>query len=429
MSIPEVAQRARRAAGRVAGTTMARTLGIGEVIYLIAPTGYPNYGDELIARTWLRHLARVRPRATVVVDCHSPGQASLLHRGIHPHTLFVDTLWQLSEFAAAAPKDSDDGPDPDQPWTWMASTVTDPGRSPRLSAGIEILNRASTIHLLGGGYVNKVWPQHVSLVAAAAAVSRATGATAVASGQGLIPCLDEPAWTALVDAAGAFSVFDVRDDASADALTAVPHATNSGDDAWLSLHRPASNVYRRMWKDRGVVLCLQSDLTDEFRGPESTGVAALTDLVRSTLDKWDVAGSDVTVIEGIPGYDNEVAHRLGDRLDGATRIPFRDVWLFGLPAGEGQTWISTRFHPHLMAAAAGDSGVAIVPMPEYYSTKHRSLTDLGSAWTIADDGTTVPDPPFRGGFTPEDRQRAIDAKTALAKRIYPDSPSRSLRRG
>ena len=70
-----------------------------EIIYLIAPSGYPNYGDELIARAWLRYLSKERPRATVVLDCHSPGQATLLFRGIHPRTIFVDTIWKLTVHA------------------------------------------------------------------------------------------------------------------------------------------------------------------------------------------------------------------------------------------------------------------------------------------------------------------------------------------
>ena len=436
MSIPELAWRAGGAAARRAtDSSLARSLGIGEVIYLVAPTGYPNYGDELIARTWLRYLARVRPRTTVVLDSHSPGQASLLLRDAHPKVIFTNTLWQLTEFAANAPASDDEHkPDPTRPWEWVARTAADPGRAPRLSEGIEILNRASTIHLLGGGYVNSVWPHHVSLVSAIAAVARQTGAAAVASGQGLIPRLDEPGWTALLDAARDFTVFDVRDAASADALAGAPGvgSSASGDDAWLSLHRPVSELYRRIGTrspGRGVVLCLQSDLTDQFRGPASTGVEALTDFVRSTLDAWDVPGSDVTVVEGIPGHDYEVPHRLGSRLDGAAVIPFRELWRHGLPAGKANTWITTRFHPHLMAAAAGDSGIAIVPMPVYYSTKHRSLLDAGSAWTLVEGGDTIPDRPAAGGFSPTARRRAIDAKLALAQRVYPDTRLRSLRRG
>ncbi|MCG7631095.1 polysaccharide pyruvyl transferase family protein [Gordonia McavH-238-E] len=403
---------------RTADSRLAREMGADEVIYLVAPAGHPNYGDELIARTWLRHLARVRPNATVVLDCHSPGTATTLLRDAHPDLLVVDTLWQMTTYAAEAESQS--------PWSWVASAVIDAGLAPRLTAGIDLLHSATSIHLLGGGYLNTVWPHHVSLFVAAAAVARSSGARLAATGQGLVPTLQGRAWAALTEAFAAFDIVDVRDTASYDEIADIGGARHSGDDAWLALHRPRPRppLYRETDPpaEHGVVLCLQSDLTERFAGPRSTGVEALADFVRTTLDAWDVPGSAVTVVEGIPGHDNEVPFLLGSRLDGATILNFRDVWLGGLPAGHRSTWISTRFHPHLMAAAAGDPGVAVVAMPGYYSTKHRSLIDAGSDWTVVDSGTTVPDRPNGHGFDAIARDRAVSAKLATAVDIYPVPP-------
>lgn len=393
-----------------------------EVIYLISPAGYPNYGDELIARVWLRHLARARPHALVVLDCPSPGQAALMLRDDHPDIVFVDTLWKLAIYAADP--DRDDGPDPATPWIWVAQAATTLGVAPRLADGVDLFRRAASVHLLGGGYLNHVWPQHVSLTAAAAELTRATGAPAYASGQGLIPLLDEPARSALLDAARTFTVFDVRDAASADALAGIPGRRQTGDDAWLAVGGtapPQTGPPRRPEAESadGVTLCIQSDLTDDFTAFGATGLDALTLFVRETLDAWDVPGEAITVVEGIPGFDLEVPTRLGDRLDGATVVPFIDIWRAGLPVGRGNTWISTRFHPHLIAAAAGDSGVGVVGRPDYYATKHLSLVAAGSRWTIVENPEEVPARPTAGGFTAEDRDRAVAAKRALAQRLYP----------
>lgn len=402
---------------RSAESRLGRAMGAGEVIYLVAPAGHPNYGDELIARTWLRHLTRVRPNATIVLDCHSPGTATTLLRDAHPNMLVVDTLWQLTTYAAEAEQPV--------PWEWVTAAALDSGLAPRLTAGIDLLESATTIHLLGGGYLNTVWPHHVSLFVAAAAVARRSGARLAATGQGLVPALQGAAWAALTEAFAAFDVVDVRDTASYDVLDGVVGARHSGDDAWLALHRPRPPLYREMDApaENGVVLCLQSDLTERFTGPRATGVEALADFVRATLDAWDVPGSAVTVVEGIPGHDNEVPYRLGTRLAGATVLTFRDVWNDGLPAGHRSTWISTRFHPHLMAAAAGDPGIAVVAMPGYYTTKHRSLVEAGSDWTVVDSGTCVPERPHGRGFDPAARERAVAAKLATAVDIYPVSPA------
>ncbi|MFW0796845.1 polysaccharide pyruvyl transferase family protein [Gordonia sp. CPCC 205515] len=393
-----------------------------EIIYLIAPSGHPNYGDELIARAWLRHLARSRPRALVVLDCHSPGQAALMLRDAHPDVVFVDTLWQLALYAATE-RDGDtlsEGPDPAAPWEWVARAATTFGPAPRLSEGIDVFRRASSVHLLGGGYVNKVWPEHVSLVVAVAELARTTGVPAYASGQGLIPLVDEPARTALLAAAAEFTVFDVRDAASAEALGSLAGRRQTGDDAWLAVPEVLRDLERTETPTPdGVTLCIQSDLTDDFAAFGTTGLDALTRFVGATLDAWEIPGSAVTVVEAIPGADLEVPTRLGDRLDGATRVPFLDIWRSGLPVGRGSTWISTRFHPHLIAGAAGDSGIGVIGRPDYYATKHQSLVDAGSRWTVVDDPDAIPARPHAGGFSADDREKAVAAKKALAQRLYP----------
>ncbi|MGV9712054.1 polysaccharide pyruvyl transferase family protein [Gordonia sp. NPDC003424] len=390
-----------------------------EIIYLVAPAGYPNYGDELIARAWLRYLARTRPRALVVLDCHTPGQSALMLYDAHPNVVFVDTLWQLTVYAADATRE--DGPDPATPWTWVAEAATTFGPAPRLSEGVDMFRSASSVHLLGGGYVNQVWPHHVSLVMAAAELARTAGVPAYATGQGLIPVVDGPARDALLRAADEFTVFDVRDDGSADVLGSMAGRRQTGDDAWLAVPETlrALESSEMPPQSDGVALCIQSDLTESFAAFGTTGLDALTRFVAATLDAWEVPGSAITVVEAIPGIDSEVPTRLGARLDGATYIPFLDVWRSGLPIGQGKTWISTRFHPHLVAAAAGDPGVAIIGRPDYYASKHISLTSAGSRWTVVHDPGEIPAKPTANGFTADDRDTAIAAKKALAQRLYP----------
>ncbi|MDT7673145.1 MAG: hypothetical protein QOD82_1047, partial [Pseudonocardiales bacterium] len=79
--------------------------------------------------------------------------------------------------------------------------------------------------------------------------------------------------------------------------------------------------------------------------------------------------------------------------------------------------LSTRFHPHLMAAAAGASGVAIPVSADYYLTKHQSLIAQGSRWGVAKE-LTVPDLPTAGGFPAEVVRRQHTAKVELADAVY-----------
>ncbi|WP_410631145.1 hypothetical protein [Amycolatopsis sp. cmx-4-83] len=41
---------------------------------------------------------------------------------------------------------------------WVAAAVRDPGLAPRWDAGIELLGRTDVVHVIGGGYLNALWP-------------------------------------------------------------------------------------------------------------------------------------------------------------------------------------------------------------------------------------------------------------------------------
>jgi hypothetical protein len=368
------------------------------VYYLVAPAGFPNYGDELIAATWLRHLAEVAPEADVWLDTHSPGPATALLSELHPRVRFTDTLWRL---CGDAPSE-----DPWQVAAWVRAAVDDPGLAPRWFHGIDLLSRVDVLHVLGGGYINKLWPKHIGLLAGVAAAKARSGARSAMTGQGLLPIFDDalPLLRTLVDH---FDVVEARDTGSA----ALLDLTAGVDDAFLA-RDPGLYADGEVPE---VMLCLQSDLVD-------VGAGKLAGAVLSMLRSWKVAPSTVGVVEGIPRIDREVYALLERELPGARFYPFPEVWGGGLPVSAEQTWISTRFHPHLMAAAAGASGVAVSVHPDYYATKHRSLTDLGSNWTLVEDLAEVPDRPRDGGFADGVVDGFRAGKLVLAQAIYAPVP-------
>lgn len=409
----------------------------GRPIYLIAPAGHPNHGDEQLLAGWLRYLRHRLPGTPVVVDCHTPGQAAVLHHAEHPDVLFTDTLWRL------AGEQADAGPA--AVIAFCREAVTDLGVRPGLASGIELLRGASTIHLIGGGYVNDQWPHHLGVAAGAAQAGRLAGVRVVATGQGLTPFADVGL---LADALSGFELVTVRDDASRDLLagTGVPvHLV--GDDGWLALAGGAGIEAgdHPVYSDdplaaRDLVLCTQSDLAD----PEQ-----LAEAVARILAEWRVPGERITVVESIPGGDRVVWDLVCARADAAGRacpgddnddevglvlagldlgrarfLPFQHVWSGGLPARSGQAWLTTRFHPHLFAAARGASGVALRTGSAYYDVKHGSLAAAGSPWETVDAGdvvvgSPVPALPTAGGFASSAVSALIAAAQALADELYP----------
>ncbi|MGB3771362.1 MAG: polysaccharide pyruvyl transferase family protein [Rhodococcus sp. (in: high G+C Gram-positive bacteria)] len=385
-----------------------------DLIYLIAPSGHPNYGDEFILRAWLRFLARVRPGSDVVVDCHSPGQAAVLHTGAHPRAMFVDTVWRICHESSELP--------PNEALDFASRVMHDPGILCRLVSGIELLARANVVHLLGGGYVNSVWPHHLALLAVAAAAVDRSGGLLVATGQGLAPVGDADRSRMLRSLLDRFDIVDVRDDISAEAVGSaaagsVERVSHTGDDAWLGLGDDGVYDTESEASDRDVVLCLQIDLMEDFGS--GRGVDGLSAVMADLIDSHGIAGRDVAVVEGIPGADRVVYDRIAHLVPGAIFVPFTEVWNRGLPARAGQTWISTRFHPHLIASAAGAGGLVVEGKQGYYTVKHRSLMDAGSRWRPLDPVAESTEWPPCHGFSPDVVQRLREVKTELAQRIYP----------
>ncbi|MFD9961521.1 polysaccharide pyruvyl transferase family protein [Amycolatopsis sp. NPDC058986] len=389
--------------GLPARTTLSTVERSSRCHYLVGPSGYPNFGDELIAATWLRHLARTEPDAEVWLDCHSPGPAQLLLGDLHPRLRCVDTLWSL---CGEAPSD-----DPWEVAAWVQEVVHDPGRAPRRDAGIALLGRADVVHLIGGGYLNALWPRHIGLIAGAAAAARRSGGRAAMTGQGFMPC-PSGATHLLRSLADRFDVVDVRDDPSAELLAGSAAAYRTCDDAFLDLPEPPAHS-----RAREFVLCVQSDIGD-------LEVSTLAARVLGMLRAWRAEPGQIAVVEGIPRVDRAVHVLLEHELDGAEFHPFRDVWRHGVPVAPGQTWISTRYHLHLVAAAAGATGVALSVSPDYYATKHRSLADLGSGWTPLDAlSTEIPERPDGNGFPASVMRRCRQLKLSVAEAIYGTPPN------
>jgi polysaccharide pyruvyl transferase WcaK-like protein len=366
-------------------------------VYLVGTTGHPNYGDELIAATWLKYLARHAVDSEIWLDCPNPGTSEVLLGHLHPRVRFTDTFWRL---CWSAPVDG--------PWevaAFVQHAINDPGLTPRWVAGVEVAARADVVHAIGGGYVNGIWPRHVGLLAACIAAVRRSGGRAAMTGQGLWPSAEDA--RALVgNLAAQFEVVDVRDEPSAELLGSREDVTITGDDLFFGIE-PG------LFRDddlREIMVCLQSDLLD-------VTVPSLAGFLLDTLRAWGIPPQRLGFVEGIPRVDREVFALVEHDLPEARFYPFSEIMDAGLPAAQGQRWLSTRFHMHLMAAAAGAHGVAVSINSGYYTNKHRSLIERGSGWELS-EGLRVPRTVPAGGFSPLALRNLRAAKAKVAQAIY-----------
>lgn len=363
------------------------------IIYLVGSSGYPNFGDEFIAASWLKYLAEARPDADVWLDCPQPGLAQVLFEGLHPRLRVTNTLWRLvldnAELAADAAAKT------------IRERVSGFG-TPAYDLGILKLREAESLHLIGGGYVNSTWPHHAGLVAGMRAVSGITGARLYATGQGLMPSLprdngEDPLFQG-------FDVVRVRDEPSAAA-----HGLELGlDDAFLGM---AEEIGRNEAAP-GLYVCIQSDLADPGR------FQAAVDLAREEIQRAGRRGIKAHYVEAIPGVDHAAYERLADLIPESRFVPFSQVWTRGLPLSAQQTWVTSRFHLHLLAAAAGARGIAVGVKQGYYDVKHESIAALGSGWALA-LGADNPTMPERAGTLASKLPELLEQKRFEAESLYP----------
>ena len=368
-------------------------------IYLIAPSGNPNFGDEFIAASWLKHLAKAHPETEVYLDCPEPGIAQSLFAELHPKLRVTDTLWRAVRDAAAFPTA--------EMSTHVADLVKNLG-SPRYDLGLLQLRQAGSLHLLGGGYVNSLWPQHYGLIAGMQAVRELTGARLLATGLGLMPFLDDG--TTAADAL--FHKFDYASARDAES-TSTFGMTQGIDDAFLGA--PAE-IGRNSLAANSLCVCIQSDTVDD--GYFDKAVAFAREHIQKAVD----AGKSVYYFEAIPGVDRAAFDQLEDLIPEANFIPFSMIWANGLPLSPNQEWLTTRFHFHLLAAAAGATGTVIGAKAGYYDIKHKSVQDLGSGWSHVSVGGEASAP--AANTLKKNLDSLVERKLAEANMLYP-APSRA----
>lgn len=363
------------------------------IVYLIGVAGNPNFGDEAIARQWLRFLAAAEPDAEVWFDTPHPGPAAALHRGAHPHLHFTDTIFRL----CGVP----DTEDPRAVAAFVRSALDDPGNAPWWAAGIDLFRSADLVHVIGGGYVNSIWPRHLGIVAACSWAADSVGATVGMTGAGLLPA-DGDALEVLHDAAERFRVLTVRDRPSLDLFEGRGDVRLSPDDIFLGgigrLYDPGARSVPEF------MVCVQTDLVEGDFG-------AVVEQVRRTLRSWGASPeSPIGVVECIPRVDRPVYEALLEDFHAIRFYPLAGILRDGFPAAPHQRWISSRYHPHILASAAGARGTVLAVRLGYYDVKHDGVARMGSGWTRS----TVGDVPSEPGEPGPIRLRAAGLSAVVA---------------
>jgi len=374
---------------------LLRSGGQRRQFYLVSPAGVPNFGDEFLARGWLDWLAAHHPQADVWLDCIEPGRAAHLFADTHPRLRVTNTLWQLAHEKPAGSLETD---------AKRARDAVVHLGTPRIDLGLEALRSMSSIHLLGGGYMNALWPLNLSILSALTSLKSRFGVPLFATGQGLMP--QNLSTAELVRPL--LAQFDYVE--SRDAEGAREFGVREGvDDAFLAFANKRAVFVEHETPD--VMVLVQGD----FFAPESEARVARA---IEAFTKRHAHGRTVGFVEALPPDDA----RFVTTGPGTAMFPFMRMWQEGVPARSGQTWLASRFHFHFLAAAAGAKGVAISGAPGYYDIKHASMQRTGTGWPIQSAeqwmNGTLAEPSVNPGFATVDVPRLAAEKSAVADVLY-----------
>jgi len=357
-----------RGDSRRSGHDGARVTAAPRTFYLIAAAGIPNFGDDAIARYWIAYLRTRYPGCRIVLDAFDASVAALLH----PTAVCVDHVWRLAEQA-----------DPSQPAElrqqlrarWSAEAPL-PMRERQL---LDCARTATAMHVLGGGYINDLWPRNRHILAVCAALADVQGTRVFATGLGLEPLAAESA-AQLAGLLDALSHIDLRDMASVRALE--PHVAPElggrlsclGDDL---LQEDVTKLLVLEDAPPRMHLCVQ----DEFFGERATA-EQLQQWLLGEVFAFRRTRPDAQVVcwELRPVSDARISAWLRGMVPGVVLVPFEQLWTEGFAFGREDHLLSSRFHFQLVAAAAGLCGTAI-SWSGYYDTKLGSLRGF-SRWTI-----------------------------------------------
>nr|WP_245531850.1 polysaccharide pyruvyl transferase family protein [Alloscardovia criceti] len=374
--------------------------------YLVCEAGYPNYGDELIAREWLRYLLQVHPEIPIYLDCARPGPSMAILGKEHPRVRVVDTISRLTvenEHVEGAGNVQDVG-------QFVSQALTDDGVAARYASGIQILReKIRSVHFVGGGYMNGRWYANLArLELGRWAADR--GIPAIATGVGLMP-LDATSTQYVQELLPYFDTFTVRDEDTVGAVnvesgenTCEKQVMLAPDDCFVN---GLEGCYSEEIEFPRIMVYVQSDLVSDQE--------KLISHVVGTVKAWQESdGEPIGVIECNPYIDYPIVEALEEAGCAVQFYPLAYLLNVGFPAAQGQRWLTTRYHPHILAAAKGCEGSYISVDKEYYSTKHNAVLRMGSHWTqsVIGEGVVEPGPGFDNPQLPQLYSEQIRASVA-----------------
>lgn len=351
---------------------------------LIGAVGGPNFGDEIILSAWIKAIREADNDAEILCDGYNPDNVAQFVGG-DVYTLKSDeSLWACTYSVV---------PDQEQKssssWRSIHDGFREPSRAWKAINCVDALAHYNIdqIHIIGGGYLNALWPANYILLLLARLLAWRSAARIIATGLGLSPVKSEDI-SGLTGILSTFDYVDVRDTESYELLKmSVPeHLSFSGDDALLFIHDGPPKYPLQNIGVPTLVICLQNDLfpgdhiVSDLFSPASMELLkthGIHNIVYAAAMSADVAGPSTELRSVLENHGFSISS-----------LDPRQLTESGFPVSDGGLVITSRYHPHFLASLSGYSGVAL-STTGYYDTKHKAVRKMGSNWPVLNNDLDV----------------------------------------
>jgi hypothetical protein len=331
---------------------------------LIGGAGAPNYGDELIVHGWIKYLEQKKINSKVYFFENIASNMKKLHgAGTAPvELIFKDDLVKIAKNVQ-------------KKLTFWEQVIRGyrfiekQGFKIYDEYDLSVFERAESVHLHGGGYLNNYDPEKGFYIGLAAAVNKQFGTKILATGIGFGPVEAIPARykSLLSEIFARFSRFELRD---VDNYRALSRGLDSNcfayglDDCYLlqinDIVKPSTDGKRRL-----------------FLSFINYNVGKVTEAFWNSLREYSSQFDEVLFFESYPWEDANVFKQVAPNVPNLRLVPVKDSIPNGIVAGVNDVVITSRFHVHFVFSRFGCKGFYSKDS-KYYDIKHQSILDRGS---------------------------------------------------
>jgi len=331
---------------------------------LIGGAGAPNYGDELIVQGWIKYFEQRKVNAKVYLYENIASNMSKLHGASagSVELIFKDDLVKIAKNIQKKLSF----------WEQVIRGyrfIEKQGFALYDHYDLSVFERAESVHLHGGGYLNNYDPEKGFYIGLAAAVNKHFGTKIIATGIGFGPVEAIPArYKGIMrEVFSRFSKFELRDVDNYRVLSRSIDAECFAyglDDCYLL---PINDIVRKSTDGKKRL----------FLSFINYNVGKVTEMFWNSLREYSAQFDEVLFFESYPWEDANVFKVVSANIPNLRLISVRDSIPNGITAGPDDVVFTSRFHVHFVFSRFGCNGFYSKDS-KYYDVKHQSILDRGS---------------------------------------------------